>query len=490
VFFNIGIENLFKTPIKDVMDNAEQVAGTYIDDMKLNMKNFVVGLGSQIGSCISGISFDREKMGKILEEETTSLKVEAVLLQVIDKNAVNIVAKTPFSLSIQFEELPEDILYLSDGGVVAWESGDLVISAIVINRDFGLYLIASTLIDEIILDHKHKIKTGVMEYTNLETQRAGLKLSFITFFSVITILLLSLSVLAGVIFANWVLRPVNKLIVATRNVTSGNYDTPIRALKSKNEFDVLISTFNDMMSKLEQQKQQLIISNKQNAWRDIARKIAHEIKNPLTPIQLSAERLKSKYKNEITTTPDVFNTCIDTIIRQVQCIGNLVKEFSDFARMPAPQVTDTDIVKLIKESVFIQANTHKHIRFQQTYAQSEFICKIDPSQMNQVMMNILQNAINSIIEAKEGKNETVGNVSVSFHVKDGAMHLLIEDDGPGFSDASIKKAIDPYYTTREMGTGLGLAIVHKIITDHSGKIILERSKIFGGAKVIIQIPIN
>ena len=364
-------------------------------------------------------------------------------------------------------------------------------AATIINKNLGIYLIASAPIDGVILKHKHKIKAAVAEYSNLATQRAGVKVSFMTLFSVVTIFLLLTSIFFGVIFANRILKPINKLITATKNVTAGDYKTPIQmATKTKTEFDVLIETFNDMISKLEQQKQQLIISNKQNAWRDIARKIAHEIKNPLTPIQLSAERLKNKYQKEIRTNPEVFNSCIETIIRQVQCIGNLVKEFSDFARMPAPKIEKVDIIELIKQVVFIQANAHKNIRFEQNYDRTEFFCHIDQAQINQVIMNLLQNSINAIVENNPQKDPFNGNIEINFYVKDGMICLSIEDDGPGFKDSVIDKVLEPYYTTREKGTGLGLAIVHKIITDHNGEISLGRSEKLGGAKVLFEIPDN
>ena len=298
-----------------------------------------------------------------------------------------------------------------------------------------------------------------------------------TFFSVVTLLLLISSIFFGVIFANKILKPINKLITATRNVTAGDYNTPIKQGKTKTEFDVLIETFNDMMSKLEQQKQQLIISNKQNAWRDIARKIAHEIKNPLTPIQLSAERLKNKYQKEVTSSPEVFNSCIDTIIRQVKCIGNLVKEFSDFARMPAPKIERVDIVELVKQVVFIQANAHKNIKFMQNYDRNEFFCQVDQAQINQVVMNLIQNSINAITENNVHTEPFIGHIITDLHVENDTMYLSVEDDGPGFSDSVAEKALEPYYTTRENGTGLGLAIVHKIITDHNGEITFDLPKV-------------
>jgi two-component system nitrogen regulation sensor histidine kinase NtrY len=489
LFFNIGIENLFKTPIKNVIDNAEQVASIYVDDMAFNMKRFVNGIKEPIKECINGVSIDAIGMSKILEDETSTLKVDAMVFQVIDRNNISIIARNPFSLSLQFEELPRDITCLDVDEVISWESGDSILSMAVISSDLGIYLMASITVDKIIMDHKRNIKTAIMEYANLSTQRSGLKFSFMTLFSAITAFLFLTSIFIGILFANWILKPINKLIIATKNVTSGNYDTPIKNWNFKNEWDVLIVTFNDMMSKLKQQKQQLIISNKQNAWRDIARKIAHEIKNPLTPIQLSAERLKSKFRDEISTNPAVFDTYIDTIIRQVNCIGNLVNEFSNFARMPAPNIRKVDIVKLLKEAVLIQVNANSNVKFHQNYAVDEYFCDIDSAQINQVLMNLLQNAVNSLAESMVSRSKrVVGNVLVTFNVIDEEMYITVEDDGPGFSEIAVEKALDPYYTTRENGTGLGLAIVHKIVTEHFGKIMLEKSTVLCGAKVSVAVP--
>ena len=490
IFFNVGIETLFRAPVKGAIDAANQVASIYItNNIETSVKRFASGVSNRIKGCISGVSVNSKNMEKILNEDTDSLNIDAIVVRYNETNTENVIARSQFALSLLSEKIPQDPMSLNDGDIISWESDSSIISLEMISRDLGIYLMASSEIDQRILDLKHKTQEAVAEYTNLETQRYGLKIKFMAFFTVITILLLMASILVGFTFANWILRPINKLIIAAKNVSSGNYNTPIKTGKFKNEWDILISSFNIMISKLEQQKQQLIISNTQNAWRDIARKIAHEIKNPLTPIQLAAERLKRKYQKDVTSSPEIFNNCIDTIIRQVNCIGSLVTEFSDFARMPAPKIEKVDIIKLINDTVFIQASAHKHISFHKHFDREEFICPIDPTQMNQVMMNILQNAINSIAENKKTRdNDLIGNISVSFSVKMKSFCITIEDDGPGFSTETIEKALEPYYTTREAGNGLGLAIVYKIVTEHAGVIKLGASSLLGGASIVIEIP--
>lgn len=490
IFFNIGIENLFRSPIKDIIENAEQVAEIYINDMKMNLEGFTNVIGTQLNTCIDGISVDQKKMQQILIEETEASKVDASVMQNIGQGGVVTLASTPFALATKLENPPRDLFTLEEGEIISWENDEFAIVATMINKALGIYMVAIAPIDNIIMEHKHKIQNALTEYSNIATQRSGIKISFITLFSVVTLLLLITSIFFGVVFTNRILRPINKLIFATKNITAGDYKSPIKLKDTKTEFDILIATFNDMMSKLEQQKQQLIISNKQNAWRDIARKIAHEIKNPLTPIQLSAERLKSKYQKEIQTNPEVFKSCIETIVRQVKCIGNLVKEFSEFARMPAPKLEKTNIIELIKQVVIIQTNAHKDIMFKHDYKIKEFFINIDPAQINQVIMNIVQNAINSIEENNVSTENIIGHILIEFSEENDTIKISIEDDGPGFSEFALEKALEPYFTTREAGTGLGLAIVHKIITDHDGEIILGKSEDLGGAKVTITLPKN
>jgi two-component system nitrogen regulation sensor histidine kinase NtrY len=429
-------------------------------------------------------------MNDILSDATSQIKIEAMVVRTDGRNWA-IVAISPFSLSLQVEPIPSTYALPSKDGVFLWESETAVFASKVLDRGLGISLIASTEIDKIFLDHKNKIKTAIREYMNISAQSAGIKLTFLTFFLALSTVLLLVSILAGLMFANWILKPINRLTDAVKNIESGNYKTSIKSEKFNNEWDRLISAFNDMTAKLEDQKQKLIISQKQNTWRDIARKIAHEIKNPLTPIQLSAERLKSRYQKEISTSPEIFDSCINTIIRQVACIKNLVKEFSDFARMPAPNMSLTDIVAILKDSVYSYSMAYKNIEFSQSYSVPEFLCYIDQEQMNQVIINILQNGVNSIIENNTKRScEVVGNIVLGFHVDGDIMSIMIEDDGPGFSEDAVRNAMEPYYTTRRSGTGLGLAIVNKIVGDHGGSITIGKSECLSGAKVSIEIPVR
>jgi two-component system nitrogen regulation sensor histidine kinase NtrY len=223
---------------------------------------------------------------------------------------------------------------------------------------------------------------------------------------------------------------------------------------------------------------QLQIAQRKAAWAEMARRIAHEIKNPLTPIQLSAERLKRRYTTQITQDADTFNNCVDTIIRQVGHIGEMVGEFSSFARMPAPDIKPEDLVKICKEEIFLQQQAHGSIQmdFISPLKSTTFPC--DRGQMGQVLTNLLQNAVQAI-EAKPGIK---GHIQVTLEKDGKKVTLTVSDNGVGLPPEGRERLTEPYITYREKGTGLGLAIVKKIVEDHGGSLNFKDSP-EGGALV-------
>ncbi|MBY0500484.1 MAG: PAS domain-containing sensor histidine kinase [Alphaproteobacteria bacterium] len=209
---------------------------------------------------------------------------------------------------------------------------------------------------------------------------------------------------------------------------------------------------------------QLQSAQRKAAWADVARRIAHEIKNPLTPIQLSAERLKRRYSEQISHDKDTFQSCVDTIIRQVGNIGQLVGEFSSFARMPAPDIKPEDFVKICKEEIFLQKQAHPNIDFKLNTSLETFLFPCDRGQMGQVLTNLVQNAIEAI-SIKKGFH---GEIEVSLKETESKIILDVADNGIGLPSQGREQLTEPYVTYREKGTGLGLAIVKKIVEDHGG----------------------
>lgn len=238
---------------------------------------------------------------------------------------------------------------------------------------------------------------------------------------------------------------------------------------------------------------ELINAQKKAAWSDVARRIAHEIKNPLTPIQLSAERLKRKYLKQIPEKEEeTFKICTDTIIRQVDDIRKMVDAFSNFARMPSPVIENHNIIEICKEVLFLQKNAFPEIEFDFQSPEKSYELKCDRRLISQALINIIQNAAQSITSriSQEGKSKNFkGKVILALTFEKEYCKLIILDNGVGLPTKADEKQklLDAYYTTKEMGTGLGLAIVKKIIEDHHGTITLKDNEYELGACIEITL---
>jgi two-component system, NtrC family, nitrogen regulation sensor histidine kinase NtrY len=248
----------------------------------------------------------------------------------------------------------------------------------------------------------------------------------------------------------------------------------IAAERVEGEVRGYVVTFDDVT--------QLVAAQRKAAWADVARRIAHEIKNPLTPIQLSAERLKRKYLKEIGNDPETFTICTDTIIRHVGDIGRMVDEFSSFARMPAPVMRDVDLAEILRQTVFLQRTATPDIRVELALAAPSLPMPCDSRQVTQALVNILKNAAESI--QSRDPAAPPGQILVSARVEGHDTVVTVEDNGRGLPHEGRERLTEPYVTTRAKGTGLGLAIVKKIMEDHRGDLLLE-DRDGGGARVVL-----
>ena len=226
---------------------------------------------------------------------------------------------------------------------------------------------------------------------------------------------------------------------------------------------------------------ELASAQRKAAWADVARRIAHEIKNPLTPIQLSAERLKRKYFKEIQSDPNTFSALIETIVRQVGDIGRMVDEFSSFARMPQPRMKEDDLVDICRQAVFMQRTGYPDVHFETVLPDKGLNLRCDGILLGQALTNLLKNAVESI-HGRPDQDAVPGRVMLSLEQDGGAIRVHIDDNGRGLPTQDRDRLTEPYVTTRTKGTGLGLAIVRKIMEDHGGELVLEDGPL-GGARV-------
>jgi two-component system nitrogen regulation sensor histidine kinase NtrY len=233
----------------------------------------------------------------------------------------------------------------------------------------------------------------------------------------------------------------------------------------------------------------LVSAQRTSAWADVARRIAHEIKNPLTPIQLSAERIKRKYGKVITTDREIFEQCTNTIVRQVDDIKRMVDEFSSFARMPKPRPEDEDVADVVRQVVFLMKVGSPEIEFDETVPKGPLQARFDRRLISQAVTNIVKNATESVAAVPE-EERGQGRIKVSLEEEAGGIVAIeISDNGKGFPTENRQRLLEPYMTTREGGTGLGLAIVGKILEEHGGGIeLLDNPDVPRGARVRLWFP--
>jgi two-component system, NtrC family, nitrogen regulation sensor histidine kinase NtrY len=271
--------------------------------------------------------------------------------------------------------------------------------------------------------------------------------------------------------------------VAEGQVDLHTDDEQVRHLTVRASMDEeagLVITFDDVT--------RLVTAQRNAAWREVARRIAHEIKNPLTPIQLSAERIRRKYRDDIESDVETFDRCVETIVRQVSDIGRMVDEFSSFARMPQPKVERTEMTDLVKSAVFTQrvASPNIDIPFDQPGDPVFALC--DARLSSQALANILKNACESV-SARMDKDEQPGQVAVGLWTRDGHAVIEVQDNGLGWPVPNRERLTEPYMTTREKGTGLGLAIVKRVMEDHKGRLELDVPENGEGAVVRLVFPL-
>ena len=242
-----------------------------------------------------------------------------------------------------------------------------------------------------------------------------------------------------------------------------------------------------MTEKLKTQQEKLIISERHEAWENLARKLAHEIKNPLTPIQLTIDKLKNKYLQEINIHEKAqFDKSLKIIGKQIKQIENLVNEFSDFARMPKPILKDNNLVLIIKENINLINELDTNILINFNYDNDKIMLNSDNEQLSRVFFNLIKNSIESIQEKNKKDVNLKGKIDITLSDKASNIDFIITDNGLGFKKfaENIKNILNPYFTTKEKGTGLGLSIVNKIINDHNGSINFKSTE--NGAKVQID----
>lgn len=333
------------------------------------------------------------------------------------------------------------------------------------------------------------VEAAQRDYQELELGRAGLKRLYTLTLTFALLLALFAALALAFFLAARLAKPLLMLAEGTRAVASGDL-TPRAVLETDDELAVLTRSFNDMTQQLEQARIEREAAQRAAVWGEVARRLAHEIKNPLTPIQLSAERLQMKLSAKLDpVSAAILERSTRTIIDQVEAMKNMVNDFRDYARLPPAVAKPIDLNKLAAEIIELYADGP--ITITTDFSPNLPAVLADADQIRQVLHNLIKNAGEAALD-KVGSGMTASVTVASYYAGGMSVGLRVTDQGAGFPAEILKNAFEPYVTTKPKGTGLGLAIVQKIVVDHGGTITLSNRSPAegGGAEVRIQLPVQ
>ncbi len=482
VLINLGINDWFNKKINNVINNSVFVAESYLEEHKETIKGDVYAMYNDLNSSSDILLNDNLKLKLTLRTQALIRSLPETYILSRDSE---IIIKA-FENSNLLYNPPENAFERADAGEMAIMSSTQVnkVYALVRLMNFdNFYLFAGRSMDANVIAALNDTVSARNEYNFLETNRDQISLIFILIYVVISLILILLSTFLGLKFAERIVAPLSSIIKATNNISKGSYDNKIKKNNDYIELNRLADSFNKMSNDIVKQRKQILVSKKHETWSEIARRIAHEIKNPLTPIQLSSERLEKKIKGMKVDNNDI-NECVQTIRRQVNEIGYLVDEFSNFARLPHPKFSIENIFDIIVEVVNDYKYSYREIKFDLNLPNNSFDLRIDKNQITRVFKNLLINSIHSI-EDSESKE---GIILIESNVDENYLNILIRDNGIGLKYEK-DEIIKPYFTTkkRQGGSGLGLAIVEKILFDHNADFTIEnRTDNSKGAQVEIK----
>tara|TARA_E500000178_G_scaffold353479_1_gene419514 strand:- start:1383 stop:3101 length:1719 start_codon:yes stop_codon:yes gene_type:complete len=483
--FNFGIQNYFDKQITKAVNNSFDVAKNYLDESKENVLSDVilmsVGLNRASGFYYSNLN----RFKQIMRSEKILRRIDDVYL--IDSLG-NILLSDVRDITEEFI-IPSDEDYNQ-----ALEGRPVFLSASLENKTTVMtkltslvdtYLYISRNIDEEILRYLNETEEAVSFYYSVENSQTGIKVTFAIIYIIVVTLLLFLSTSIAITFASRLTKPIINLIGASDSISKGALDVKVPEEETDEEFKELNKNFNIMIERLKEQQDKLLITERYEAWESVARKLAHEIKNPLTPIQLSIDSLREKYKNKLADKGKNFEKYLETINRQIKDIEKLVNEFSNFARMPRPILKKIDIMQLVKSSLNLTKLSSKNSINLFSKLKKQYV-KGDEDQLNRVFINLIKNSEESISEQLQKDPNFKGNIDIEIVDDNDYIVTRLTDNGTGITDA--KKAMTPYFTTKRTGTGLGLPIVTKIINEHSGNFSIKNRRDKQGVVITIILP--
>ena len=488
--FSFALEKYFDKKVTTVVNNSYELAKSYVQEVR-----------NKIEADIILIAFDTNKSTNFLSDNTNEytrfLKTQKIIRDVDEIHIINQNKELLYSSEEKKNYTPPIDkalnLVLEDDRPLKIIDAPANISAAIIRlqsaEDRFLYVVK--FLDKDISKYLTESQEAINFYYNVEERSTGIKISFALIYIILVSLLLFVSITIAIRFSSRFFRSINNLILASAAIGQGDLNSKVPEIKTDKDMEILNKNFNLMTERLKNQQEKLIINERHEAWESLARKLAHEIKNPLTPIQLTVDRIKNKFLDQISDNDqNNFRENLKIINNQIKQIENLVNEFSDFARMPKPILKDNDLVKILDENIKLLSEIDKDIKIDLTKNSQSIFLNCDKEQIGRVFFNLIKNSIESIHQKSEKEPNFEKKISIEIINDNDHIRFTLIDNGEGLSKikGNIKNILNPYFTTKKNGTGLGLSIVNKIINDHNGE--LNFFSIPNGAKVEINFNLN
>jgi len=484
--FSFALEKYFDKKITSAVNNSYEIA-----------KNYLIEKRNKIESEIVLIAFDLNKYSNLLktnpERFQTMLNTQRVIrdidkLHLIDGEG-NLIQSAINSPYIRIDDRALKMVLNDERPLKIINTFENRSAAVIKLANYeNTFLYVVKFIDKNISQYLIKSEEAVNFYYTVENQSLGIRISFALIYISLVTLLLFLSITIAIRFSSRFFISINNLIVASANIGKGNLDSKVPEVKADKEMELLNKNFNLMIDRLKYQQDKLLTTERHEAWENVARKLAHEIKNPLTPIQLTIDNLKSKYLDNIDESKkNKYLENLKTIQKQIKQIENLANEFSDFARMPKPLLKKNNLYEVINENINLLNKIDPNIKIKLiNHLNKDSIVNFDYEQFTRLFFNLIKNSIESIQENALKDSKIDKNIDIEIRGRRDYIIINLFDTGIGFKNKNTKDLIKPYFTTKHKGTGLGLSIVDKIVSDHNGSINFINQN--NGAKIQIIIP--
>ncbi len=484
--FSFALEKYFDKKITTAVNNSYEIAKNYVDEKRNKIQSEIVLIAFDLNKYHNVYKNDLNRFKSFLNTQNIIRDIDQLYLI---NSAGELIISANNSKYIKIEDQAIEMVRSDDRPLKIINAPENRSAAVIRLQNFDdtfLYVVKS--LDKNISNYLIESEEAVNFYYTVENQSLGIRISFAIIYISLVTLLLFLSITIAIRFSSRFFISINNLISASERIGKGNLNVKVPELKADREMELLNKNFNSMIEKLKSQQDKLLSNERHEAWETVARKMAHEIKNPLTPIQLTIDNLNSKYLPELNTEKkEKFQANLKTILKQIQQIENLVNEFSDFARMPKPLIKNNDLIKVLDENINLLKKLDDSINFNIiNKTGKKVITNFDNEQFNRLFFNLIKNSIESIQERAKKTSKLLKNIDIEINQRRDYITINLIDTGEGFKDKKTKDIIKPYYTTKEKGTGLGLSIADKIINDHNGSIKFLNTN--NGAKVQIILP--